>query len=112
MHETLHERKRPRPERALRPFRRAKQIGDEGERRAGDVGEEKRRPSGSDHTSMDLSGLETRIDWRVDRDQLAVAAEIGRGTRAGQETTRESRTSGAGRGALSELDDDVVLGFA
>ena len=75
--EALHEGKRPRAERALRPFRCPKQIGDEGERRAGDVGEKQRRPSGSDDTSMDLSRFETRIDRRVDRDELAIAAEIG-----------------------------------
>ena len=66
---------RARAERELGAARGAEQIGHERERRALDVREQQRGPARRNHPAVDFGDFEIGVDGRVDRDEVAIAAQ-------------------------------------
>jgi hypothetical protein len=74
--EPLDEAARSAAESDLGPARGAEEVGGEREVGAAHLREEERRAPGGDHATVDLSGLEVRVDIGLDDGEVAVAAEL------------------------------------
>ncbi len=74
--EPANQSQRPIAERHLGAARRAKQVRDEPEVGALDVGEQERGTARRDHAAMNLRGFEVGIDLRFDRDKVVVTAKL------------------------------------
>ena len=87
--QTPDELQRARPEGELRPAGGPEQVGDEGKRRAGNVGEQQRRPAGGDDPPVNLRRFEDRVDRRLDDRQVAVTPQpVDERTKVGESATR------------------------
>ncbi len=104
LHEPLDEREGARAERHLGPSPGAEQVRGQRKRAVPDVREEQRRAAGRDHATMNLGGLLVGVDWRVDGDEVAVAAKL-------VEERAEVGKQGlyGGLRLLAKLRDDIVL---